>query len=94
MTGAPRNAPARDPDHEPTQRRHPSVARVQRCARGADRIFALGGVQALAAMAFGLAELEPVDMIVGAGHAYVVAAKRQLYGRVGIDLLAGPRRSR
>jgi len=57
---------------------------------GADRIFALGGVQALAAMAFGLAGLSPVDMIVGAGNAYVAEAKRQLYGRVGIDLLAGP----
>jgi sulfopropanediol 3-dehydrogenase len=57
---------------------------------GADRILALGGVQALAAMAFGLAGLEPVDMIVGAGNAYVAEAKRQLYGRVGIDLLAGP----
>ena len=57
---------------------------------GADRIFALGGVQALAAMAFGLAGIERVDMIVGAGNAYVAEAKRQLYGRVGIDLLAGP----
>jgi sulfopropanediol 3-dehydrogenase len=57
---------------------------------GADRILALGGVQALAAMAFGLAGLEPVDMLVGAGNAYVAEAKRQLYGRVGIDLLAGP----
>ena len=57
---------------------------------GADRIFALGGVQALAAMAFGLAGMEGVDMIVGAGNAYVAEAKRQLYGRVGIDLLAGP----
>ena len=57
---------------------------------GADRIFALGGVQALAAMAFGLGGIEPVDMIVGAGNAYVAEAKRQLYGRVGIDLLAGP----
>ena len=57
---------------------------------GADRIFALGGVQALAAMAFGLAGIEPVDMIVGAGNAFVAEAKRQLYGRVGIDLLAGP----
>src|SRR3954452_7762959 len=57
---------------------------------GADRIFALGGVQALAAMAFGLAGLDEADMIVGAGNAYVAEAKRQLYGRVGIDLLAGP----
>jgi sulfopropanediol 3-dehydrogenase len=59
---------------------------------GADRIFAIGGVQALAAMAFGLldAELGEVDMIVGPGNAFVAEAKRQLFGRVGIDLLAGP----
>jgi sulfopropanediol 3-dehydrogenase len=57
---------------------------------GADRIICLGGVQALAAMAFGIQEIEPVDMIVGAGNAYVAEAKRQLFGRVGIDLLAGP----
>jgi sulfopropanediol 3-dehydrogenase len=59
---------------------------------GADEIYALGGVQALAAMAFGLLEDldRPVDMIVGAGNAYVAEAKRQLYGVVGIDLLAGP----
>jgi sulfopropanediol 3-dehydrogenase len=57
---------------------------------GADRILCLGGVQALAAMAFGIEDLEPVDMIVGAGNAYVAEAKRQLFGRVGIDLLAGP----
>lgn len=60
---------------------------------GADEIFVLGGVQALAAMAFGIEDsppLEPVDMIVGAGNAYVAEAKRQLFGRVGIDLLAGP----
>jgi sulfopropanediol 3-dehydrogenase len=59
-------------------------------ASGADQIVCLGGVQALAAMAFGLGEVEPVDMIVGAGNAYVAEAKRQLFGRVGIDLLAGP----
>jgi sulfopropanediol 3-dehydrogenase len=57
---------------------------------GADQILCLGGVQALAAMAFGLGDVEPVDMIVGAGNAYVAEAKRQLFGRVGIDLLAGP----
>jgi sulfopropanediol 3-dehydrogenase len=57
---------------------------------GADSILALGGVQALAAMAFGIEDLEPADMIVGAGNAYVAEAKRQLFGRVGIDLLAGP----
>ncbi len=57
---------------------------------GVDRVFVLGGVQALAAMAFGLLGELPVDMIVGAGNAYVAEAKRQLFGRTGIDLLAGP----
>ena len=57
---------------------------------GADGVFSLGGVQAMAAMAFGLEGEPPVDMIVGAGNAYVTEAKRQLFGRVGIDLLAGP----
>ena len=57
---------------------------------GADQVLCLGGVQALAALAFGLGGVEPVDMIVGAGNAYVAEAKRQLFGRVGIDLLAGP----
>lgn len=56
----------------------------------ADRVFAVGGVQALGAMAFGLLGDAPVDMIVGAGNAFVTEAKRQLFGRVGIDLLAGP----
>ncbi|HKX75079.1 MAG TPA: histidinol dehydrogenase [Acidimicrobiia bacterium] len=59
-------------------------------ASGADEIFCLGGVQALAALTFGLEGSEPVDMIVGPGNAYVAEAKRQLFGRVGIDLLAGP----
>jgi sulfopropanediol 3-dehydrogenase len=59
-------------------------------ASGADRVACLGGVQALAAMAFGLAGLEPVDIVVGAGNAYVAEAKRQLFGTVGIDVLAGP----
>lgn len=57
---------------------------------GADRVFVLGGVQALAAMAYGLLGEAPVDMIVGAGNAYVAEAKRQLFGAVAIDLLAGP----
>jgi sulfopropanediol 3-dehydrogenase len=57
---------------------------------GADEIFCIGGVQALAALAFGLEDLEPVDLLVGAGNAYVAEAKRQLFGTVGIDLLAGP----
>jgi sulfopropanediol 3-dehydrogenase len=68
---------------------HPGVVYAAAIC-GADRVFAIGGVQALAAMAFGLGGIEPVDMVVGAGNAYVAEAKRQLYGRVGIDLLAGP----
>jgi sulfopropanediol 3-dehydrogenase len=57
---------------------------------GADEIYILGGVQAVAAMALGAGEIAPVDMIVGPGNAYVAEAKRQLFGEVGIDLLAGP----
>lgn len=57
---------------------------------GADRVCVLGGVQALAAMAFGLLGEQPVDVLVGAGNAFVAEAKRQLFGTVGIDLLAGP----
>lgn len=57
---------------------------------GADEIYILGGVQAMAAMAFGCVGMEQVDMIVGPGNQYVAEAKRQLFGQVGIDLLAGP----
>jgi len=57
---------------------------------GADEIFCVGGVQALAGLVFGIEDSEPVDMVVGAGNAYVAEAKRQLFGKVGIDLLAGP----
>ena len=57
---------------------------------GADDILALGGVQALAAMTYGIEGLPEADIIVGAGNAYVAEAKRQLFGQVGIDLLAGP----
>lgn len=57
---------------------------------GADAMFCLGGVPALAAMTFGLEGMGPVDMLCGAGNSFVAEAKRQLFGRVGIDLLAGP----
>src|SRR3981189_2319612 len=57
---------------------------------GADEIYVLGGVQAVAAMALGTETFRPVDMLVGPGNAYVAEAKRQLYGKVGIDLFAGP----
>jgi sulfopropanediol 3-dehydrogenase len=57
---------------------------------GADRIFIVGGVPAMAMMAFGLEDIEPVDILCGAGNRFVAEAKRQLFGRCGIDLLAGP----
>ncbi len=57
---------------------------------GADEIYLLGGVQAVASMALGTEFVEAVDVLVGPGNAYVAEAKRQLYGRVGIDLPAGP----
>jgi sulfopropanediol 3-dehydrogenase len=68
---------------------HPAIVAAMHLG-GADEIYTLGGVQAVAAMALGTETLAPVDMIVGAGNAYVAEAKRQLFGRVGIDLLAGP----
>ncbi|MBF9038271.1 MAG: histidinol dehydrogenase [Alphaproteobacteria bacterium] len=57
---------------------------------GAHEIYVLGGIQAVGAMALGTETIEPVHMLVGPGNAYVAEAKRQLYGRVGIDLFAGP----
>jgi sulfopropanediol 3-dehydrogenase len=57
---------------------------------GADRIFCVGGVQALAMMAYGLSGIEPVDMLVGPGNKFIIEAKRQLFGQCGIDLIAGP----
>ena len=69
----------------------PNAATVAAMAMGgADEIYLLGGVQAVAAMALGTGAIDPVDMIVGPGNAFVAEAKRQLFGRVGIDLLAGP----
>jgi sulfopropanediol 3-dehydrogenase len=68
---------------------HPAIVAAMHFG-GADEIFVLGGVQAVAAMALGTETIPAVDMIVGPGNAYVAEAKRQLFGRVGIDLLAGP----
>lgn len=68
---------------------HPAIVTAMHFA-GADEILALGGIQAVAAMAIGTQSIAPVDMLVGPGNAYVAEAKRQLYGRVGIDLFAGP----
>src|SRR5260370_1414461 len=68
---------------------HPETIAAMAMA-GADEIYLLGGVQAVAAMALGTATIAPVDMLVGPGNAFVAEAKRQLFGEVGIDLLAGP----
>jgi sulfopropanediol 3-dehydrogenase len=68
---------------------HPAIVAAMHFG-GADDIYVLGGVQAVAAMALGTETFPAVDMIVGPGNAYVAEAKRQLFGRVGIDLLAGP----
>jgi sulfopropanediol 3-dehydrogenase len=68
---------------------HPAIVAAMHLA-GADEILVLGGIQAVGAMALGTKTIAPVDMLVGPGNAFVAEAKRQLYGRVGIDLFAGP----
>jgi len=70
-------------------RPHPAIVTAMHLA-GADEIYVLGGMQAVGAMAIGTETIKPVDMLVGPGNAFVAEAKRQLYGRVGIDLFAGP----
>ncbi|MEQ5807813.1 histidinol dehydrogenase [Alteromonas sp. NFXS44] len=67
----------------------PAIVAAQALA-GADEIYALGGIQAVGAMALGTESISPVDILIGPGNAFVAEAKRQLYGRVGIDLFAGP----
>jgi sulfopropanediol 3-dehydrogenase len=67
----------------------PAIVAAQVMA-GADEIYALGGIQAIGAMAIGTQSIDPVDILVGPGNAFVAEAKRQLFGRVGIDLFAGP----
>jgi sulfopropanediol 3-dehydrogenase len=68
---------------------HPAIVAAMHKA-GAHEIYVLGGMQAVGAMALGTETIRPVDMLVGPGNAFVAEAKRQLYGRVGIDLFAGP----
>ncbi len=68
---------------------HPAIVAAMHMG-GAHEIYVLGGMQAVGAMAIGTETITPVDMLVGPGNAYVAEAKRQLYGRVGIDLFAGP----
>lgn len=68
---------------------NPAIVAAQHLG-GADEIYCLGGIQAVGAMALGTETIAPVDMLVGPGNAFVAEAKRQLFGRVGIDLFAGP----
>jgi sulfopropanediol 3-dehydrogenase len=68
---------------------HPAIVAAMHLG-GAHEIYVLGGMQAVGAMALGTETIEPVDMLVGPGNVFVAEAKRQLFGRVGIDLLAGP----
>ena len=68
---------------------HPAIITAMHLA-GAHEIYLLGGIQAVGAMAIGTETIKPVQMLVGPGNAYVAEAKRQLFGRVGIDLFAGP----
>ena len=68
---------------------HPAIVAAMHMG-GAHEIYVLGGMQAVGAMALGTETIDPVDMLVGPGNAFVAEAKRQLYGRVGIDLFAGP----
>jgi len=86
VAGVPRVIAASPPFHgEPS----PAVVAAMHLG-GADEIYCVGGVQAVAAMGIGTESVAPVSVIVGPGNAYVAEAKRQLFGRVGIDLIAGP----
>lgn len=86
VAGVPRIAAATPPfKGEP----NPAVIAAMQLG-GAHEIYVLGGIQAVGALAIGTETIKPVDMVVGPGNAYVAEAKRQLFGRVGIDLLAGP----
>jgi sulfopropanediol 3-dehydrogenase len=86
VAGVPRVVAASPPHHGKPS---PAVVAAMHLG-GADEIYCMGGVQAIAAMALGTKSISPVSMIVGPGNAFVAEAKRQLFGRVGIDLIAGP----
>jgi len=86
VAGVPRIVAASPPYHGKPS---PAIVAAMHLG-GADEIYCMGGVQAVAAMALGTGSIEPVSMIVGPGNAYVAEAKRQLFGCVGIDLIAGP----
>src|SRR6201995_4854337 len=90
VAGVKRIAATAPPERTPEgPRPHPAIVAAMHLT-GADEIYSLGGIQAVGAMALGTASIAPVDMLVGPGNAFVAEAKRQLYGRVGIDLFAGP----
>jgi sulfopropanediol 3-dehydrogenase len=86
VAGVPRIVAAAPPQNGAP---HPAIVAAMHLG-GAHEIYVLGGMQAIGAMALGTATIDPVDMIVGPGNAFVAEARRQLFGRVGIDLLAGP----
>ena len=86
VAGVPRIVAAAPPQNGAP---HPAIVAAMHLG-GAHEIYALGGMQAIGAMALGTATIDPVHMIVGPGNVFVAEAKRQLFGRVGIDLLAGP----
>ncbi len=86
VAGVPRIVAAAPPQNGAP---HPAIVAAMHLG-GAHEIYVLGGMQAIGAMALGTATIDPVDMIVGPGNVFVAEAKRQLFGRVGIDLLAGP----
>ena len=86
VAGVPRIVAAAPPQNGAP---HPAIVAAMQMG-GADEIYVLGGMQAVGAMAIGTQTIDPVHMIVGPGNAFVAEAKRQLFGRVGIDLFAGP----
>jgi histidinol dehydrogenase len=86
--GVPRVA-ACSPTMKGTNKVHPKTVVAMDIA-GVDEIYALGGAHAIAAFSYGTAQIRPVDLIVGPGNSYVTEAKRQCYGQVGIDFVAGP----
>jgi sulfopropanediol 3-dehydrogenase len=86
VAGVPRVATCAPPFHGKAA---PAIVAAQHMA-GADEIYCLGGIQAIGAMALGTQSITAVDMLIGPGNAFVAEAKRQLFGRVGIDLFAGP----
>ncbi len=85
-----RRAPHRDGGADARQRPEPAGARRRAARRGVDEIYRIGGAQAVAALAYGTATIAPVAKIVGPGNAWVAAAKRRVFGQVGIDMIAGP----